>query len=210
MDFLIKNVIYKLTSPSGKVYIGKSKNFNRRLKKYERLDCKTQPKIFKAILKYGFENFWIEIVDCSDSDKELNNLERLNIIKYDSFKNGYNCTEGGDGNSNPTPETRLKYSLARLGKPLSQEAKNKLSEKRKGMKFSEITKKKISMVQKGRLSPRCKPIFCFENGVTYPSSCHAAKALNLSSGNIREHLGGASNRTRVGDKYGNKYTFKYV
>lgn len=54
--------IYKLTSPSGKHYIGQTTDIDKRLKHYKRVDCKTQVKLFRAIEKYGFENFLIEIL----------------------------------------------------------------------------------------------------------------------------------------------------
>jgi predicted GIY-YIG superfamily endonuclease len=35
--------IYKITSPSGRIYIGKTTNLKERLKHYKYLKCKTQP-----------------------------------------------------------------------------------------------------------------------------------------------------------------------
>ena len=52
-----KSGIYKLTSPSGKCYIGQSTDMVQRILKYKRLQCKSQIKLYNAIQKYGFENF---------------------------------------------------------------------------------------------------------------------------------------------------------
>ena len=53
--------IYKITSPSGKVYVGQSVNIERRLKEYKILKCKKQVKLYNSFIKYGFENHKIEI-----------------------------------------------------------------------------------------------------------------------------------------------------
>ena len=43
--------IYKITSPSNKIYIGKSNNINRRFKEYIKLRCKQQPKLYNSFKK---------------------------------------------------------------------------------------------------------------------------------------------------------------
>lgn len=45
--------IYKLTSPSGKCYIGQSVQLEIRHRRYKNLECDRQPKLYNAILKYG-------------------------------------------------------------------------------------------------------------------------------------------------------------
>lgn len=67
--------IYKITSPSGKIYIGQSVDILSRINKYKNAKCITQPIILKSILKYGWENHLFEIVlECEKS--ELNEKER--------------------------------------------------------------------------------------------------------------------------------------
>jgi len=67
MDYEInmnkKSGIYYLTSPSNKCYVGRSVNINRRISTYRNLNCKRQTKLYHALLKYGFENFRIQILD---------------------------------------------------------------------------------------------------------------------------------------------------
>lgn len=83
--------IYKITSPTKKVYIGKSINIERRFKNYKRLACKTQPILYKSLKKYGAENHKFEIV-CECIESELNNLERYYQDLYSVInKNGMNC-----------------------------------------------------------------------------------------------------------------------
>ena len=50
--------------------------------------------LYRAIEKYGIENFSIEEVEETDNPEER---EKYWIEYYGSFKNGYNATLGGDG-----------------------------------------------------------------------------------------------------------------
>jgi group I intron endonuclease len=59
--------IYKITSPSGKIYIGQSVNIDRRWIHYGNIDCKQQPHIFNSLKKYGPENHTFDkIEECSE------------------------------------------------------------------------------------------------------------------------------------------------
>ena len=54
-------------------------------------------KFGKAISKYGWENFSHEILEENiDNLKEAQEREKFWIKQLDTFKNGYNSTEGGD------------------------------------------------------------------------------------------------------------------
>ncbi|MDA3854636.1 MAG: GIY-YIG nuclease family protein [Candidatus Woesearchaeota archaeon] len=48
-----KSAVYKLTSPSGKVYIGQSVDVAQRFSKHKRQTSKTKTKLGSAIRKYG-------------------------------------------------------------------------------------------------------------------------------------------------------------
>lgn len=112
-------IIYKLTSPSNKTYIGQTiQSFHRREQRHAN-DAKFYKlrgeksgycvALCNAINKYGMENFQTEILmECDDS--MLDAYEREMIKKYDSLSpNGYNLTTGGT-NSEFSEETRLKMS----------------------------------------------------------------------------------------------------
>lgn len=68
--------IYKITSPSGKVYIGQSVNIEKRFKAYKYLNkVKNQKRLFNSLNKYGYGNHNFEIlIECTTDD--LNKLER--------------------------------------------------------------------------------------------------------------------------------------
>lgn len=108
--------IYKITSPSGKIYIGQSLDIKRRFNEYKLLNnVNKQPKLYNSLNKYGSINHFYEILEeCSEPD--LNNKERYYQDLYDSTnsKIGLNC--------------RLTKSNDKSGK-LSEEHKKKLSEK---------------------------------------------------------------------------------
>ena len=62
--------------------------------------------LFKAIEKYGFDAFVVdEIFDVALTEYELNEKEIFYIEKFDSFRNGYNSTLGGDGTIGYKPPT---------------------------------------------------------------------------------------------------------
>jgi hypothetical protein len=54
--------IYKITSPTDKVYIGKTTNLKLRVNYYRRLKCKKQPLLFNSLSKYGFDNHKFEVI----------------------------------------------------------------------------------------------------------------------------------------------------
>ena len=129
--------IYKIISPSNRIYIGQSIKIEDRIKSYKNLKCKEQPKLYKSLLKYGFENHKIEIlIECNES--KLNELERHYQEEYDSIENGLNCiyTKTNDRSGKSSEETKLKISLNNtrpfLGKKHSEESRLKMSSSLKG------------------------------------------------------------------------------
>ncbi|WP_428743195.1 hypothetical protein [Tenacibaculum sp.] len=117
--------IYKITSPSGKIYIGKSKNIKRRWYQYKSLHCKTQPKLYNSFKKYCVENHCFEILkECIE--EELSVLELYFIKMYDSINNnkGLNC--------DMSDESKLiSYKLEHNYKRLEKEKKEKTNKRRR-------------------------------------------------------------------------------
>jgi group I intron endonuclease len=98
MDKLETEVIYKITSPSGKVYIGRTKNFNGRMAEHKcnALTKKANNSIYKAIRKYGWDSMKIEII-CEVDALQSKNIEEELIRLNNSVKTGYNDTYLGSG-----------------------------------------------------------------------------------------------------------------
>lgn len=96
--------IYKFENKvNGKIYIGQSVDLERRYKShknnYKNPNCSSYENIFyKALRKYGFENFSYEILEEFEniSKEELNELEIKYIKEYNSYENGYNMNPGGN------------------------------------------------------------------------------------------------------------------
>lgn len=90
--------IYKITSPSGKIYIGQSVNILNRFYRYKSYHCKMQPYLYNSLVKYGAENHRFEILQECELI-QLNDLEKYYIELYSSFdkENGLNLKNGGDG-----------------------------------------------------------------------------------------------------------------
>jgi len=108
---------------NGKCYVGKTKGSMKERKIGHYRDCiraNHYSAFYNALRKYGPDFFEWSVLDECDDLKVLNALERLFIRRLNTRSpNGYNLTDGGDGQSNPTPEIRLKMRLAKLGKTLT-------------------------------------------------------------------------------------------
>lgn len=90
--------IYKITNLiNGHIYIGQSIDIERRWynHKHRHIHSKNSP-LYQAFRKYGINNFQFEIIEECDISL-LNEKEIYWIRYYNSFKNGYNATIGGDG-----------------------------------------------------------------------------------------------------------------
>lgn len=93
--------IYVITNLiNGKQYVGKTtdtieKRWSIHLKDATRREKEQRP-LYKAIKKYGIENFTIKELEKCDI-QFLSERERYWIKKLDTYNNGYNATLGGDG-----------------------------------------------------------------------------------------------------------------
>ena len=142
--------IYKITSPTDKIYIGQSKNIQKRWSYYKNLNCKGQQKLYKSFLKYGVINHVFEILELC-SEQELNTKEFDYIKKYNSFntKHGLNLTSGGD-NLLVSDETRKKISISNTGRKATNESRKKMSESAKGRAMLPQTRDALYNANKGR------------------------------------------------------------
>lgn len=92
--------IYRITNLiNGKCYIGQSidieKRWNEHKTIYSHPRC-SHYHLYRAFCKYGIENFSFSVIEeCEQS--LLNEREKFWIAYYNSFKQGYNMTTGGDG-----------------------------------------------------------------------------------------------------------------
>ena len=143
-------VIYKIVSPNGKVYIGRTKDFEKRMIQHKHTALKHYNEkynyaLYKSIRKYGWDNFEKVILFETDDDVLLKKLEEEFIKAYDSVNKGYNNMYGSDGGDvykdNPERLNGMKQKNSELfsgeknpmyGKTHSIDTKQKQKEKAKG------------------------------------------------------------------------------
>lgn len=94
-------LIYKIENIiNHKIYIGKTiRSFKERKAEHCRSYKTKDSLLYRAMRKYGLENFQFEVIEDNISDKEISNKEKEYIKKYNSYYEGYNMTFGGEGES---------------------------------------------------------------------------------------------------------------
>jgi len=105
-----RGIIYKITSPSGKVYVGQTiQEFKHRIRSHQRKDSKCTL-LKRAIDKYGDEMKY-EIVEENVPQQHLDEREIYWIKELNSLApNGYNCDTGGSAYRTASQVTKDKIS----------------------------------------------------------------------------------------------------
>ena len=146
--------IYKITSPTGKVYIGSSNDISNRVCSYKNLKCKNQTKLYNSIKVHGWDMHKFEIIEeCSVDvllERELYYGIKFNVLdKHD----GLNCRlpKAGDHYSYMSEETKDKIGRA-----------NKLLMKGKTIGHYESILKKLTIEEVKKIKT-----LLFENELTH-------------------------------------------
>lgn len=159
----IVGVVYKYTSPSGKVYIGQTTNEAHRRRTWFCIKRRyAGATIERARAKYGPENFEYEVLykdvfsSFDDAQKALDAKEIYYIELYDSLRNGYNNTNGG-----LFPEFGIQTQLN--GREVKCD-KDGLIARRKLRYHEKHTKEEIQQLRKetNRQNGRWKKIYQFD------------------------------------------------
>jgi group I intron endonuclease len=130
--------IYKITSPTNKVYIGQSTNIERRFKNYKSISqTKGQVMLHNSFKKHGIDNHIFEVIEecCVEL---LNERERYYQDFYDVLNGGLNCllTDTKDSIKVYSAESIERIRQGNLGKEIPDSVRKQTSEtmKRKGIK----------------------------------------------------------------------------
>ena len=89
--------VYCYTSPSGKIYIGQTGQSIKARAGKEGINYQQCPYFYKAIQKYGLENFKVDILKDNLTHEEANYWEEyyINLLDSTNQARGYNLAEGG-------------------------------------------------------------------------------------------------------------------
>ena len=107
----------------------------------------------KKILSENFELISIKyqenLLECQSFNLEINMIKTIGRVDLGTGPLT-NCTDGGEGTSNPSEETRTKMINSKKDKFISYETKVKLHNINIGKKLSDETKKRLSRSHKGK------------------------------------------------------------
>lgn len=194
--------IYKITSPSGKVYIGQSTNIKKRIRDYKSIyNSRKQIALYNSFKKHGTLNHKFEIIEECEIDK-LNERERYYQDFYNVISDGLNCllTSTKEKRKVYSKETIEKMSKSLKGRTFTKEWRENLSKAGMGRKlnkkqtdallksnigriYSEETKLKIILNRKNN-----KIFLDIQNGVYYYSFNDLAKNLGVNASSLYDYF----------------------
>lgn len=178
--------IYKITSPTNRIYIGQSININKRFYAYKRLECKGQYKLYKSLIKYGADKHKFEILETCLED-ELNIKERFYQELYETVTYGLNC---GFVDSNAkrqvmTEEVRARRRESKLGIRNPMFGVKGKDNPLFGKKLPENWRNSLS-----EASANKKLTLCLNTGIFYDSLIQACEAYTLNYGSTMNKMQG--------------------
>lgn len=153
---------------------------------------------YRAIQKYGWDNFTHEIIKDKLTLEEANQLEIKLIEQFHTTDNnyGYNLRQGGSHGA-LSAETIEKIRQSQIGKVVSQETREKMRQASLGRKMPQ-SRIDFLKSQTGFKHPRSKPIMCINTGMIYGSSGEAERQLGISSRSIRAAASNFKGQKRAG------------
>lgn len=145
---------------NGKMYIGQTKSIQDRWKPSGYYHC---VKFYRAIQKYGWENFEHIILKDNLTKEEADKYESYYIELYNSIEDGYNLSGGGDNKSTISDSTKKKLSDKSLELWKNEEYRERQKISRLNAwnsEYGNIRKQKMSESNKGEKNSRARKIKC--------------------------------------------------
>lgn len=186
--------IYKLTSPSGKIYIGQTQSLYDRVRGYK--GGKFNKYMRRAVEKYGSDSMTLEILEKDISLDKLDEREQFYLDILQPFGDkGYNiCKDAGTTRGRKRPPEEMKGSIDYMtgrfgelnhfyGKKHSEETKQKQREDKLGKKQSnETIQKRVEKISKcvKQVDPITKEIIAEFSSISEASLKTNIKACNIS------------------------------
>ena len=142
--------IYKITSPSSKVYIGQSFNIKRRWSVYRGMRF-YKCKLYSSFLKWGVKNHIFEMVHELPIDVSrdvMNNYECFYMEQYKNCEVELLNLKGGGSKGRYSKESREKMSKSQkmiVKKPHTDQAKKNMSIAQSGRIVTDESKEKMRL-----------------------------------------------------------------
>jgi len=187
--------IYKITSPSNRIYIGQSINMEKRWKKHKYERNRLQHKLYNSFKKYGVENHIFEKVE-ECSIEQLNERERYWQDYYNVLDGGLNCclTNTNTKSGCFSDEHKSNITKAKLGKKQKEGYGLKMKLLLTGQTRTKETIKLITLHRNTKehndavVKAKSKPINQYDlNGnfiKEWPSGKEASRVLKLQQSGI--------------------------
>lgn len=203
--------VYMHTSPSEKRYIGITQQSPPEKRWKNGCGYQGQAYFYRAIQKYGWDNFQHEILFKGLTKEEAEQKEIELIPCYDSTNSnkGYNIEYGGNSigkmseaqkrklkevhtGRRCSEETRKKMSESGKKKVFSKEHRKHLSESKLGKRHTEGTKNKISMNRKDK-----KGVFQYSKDFIFIKEYESISLANKITGIARQNIISCCNYKRL-------------
>ena len=169
-----KPLIYKISSPSGKAYIGQTCWWTQRMWKHANGKSKC-PGLNNAVAKYGWDRMHCEVI-WEGPEEKLDAMEIKLIREHDTVRNGYNILPGGEFNPAKDPASLEKM---RIG------WQNGTTRAKHAAAFTPEVRANMSASQKAR---------CARDG---NAQVRAAAAKGLAKANLAKHSPAAKAKARA-------------
>ena len=193
-------VVYMHIAPNGKKYVGITKTSPQKRWNSGK-GYMSQQLFYRAIQKYGWENFTHAILADNLDETDAKNMEVQLIDKYQltNVNFGYNVSPGGDtgnglcGKTHPmygkhlSDETRRKISEATLGRKPWNYGIYGMESSFKGKHHTESAKKKLSekaSLRTAGKNPHARSVICTTTKEVFPTATEAAKKYHCNQSNI--------------------------
>lgn len=190
-----KFIVYRHISPSGKSYVGITRT-NPKTRWHNGLGYRNNKHFYRAIQKYGWDNFRHQILYTDLTKDEASFAERvcIDVWGLNNPKKGYNINKGGIFGDRLSEETKKKLSDFNKGKVMSKETRDKISKAFKGEKHpmygkhhTEEARRKMSIKKSGRNHPNYGKHLSNETKVKISQAQKSRKSvamLDVENGNI--------------------------
>lgn len=172
--------IYMITNTiNGKKYIGQSNWLKKRIGAHIyhlRNGTHSNIHLQRSFNKYGEDVFDISILEYCD-EEYLNEKEMYYIELYDTFRNGYNQTEGGEGNRGYKFSDDSKKKMSESHYDCSGENNPMFGKSWKDYVTEDVLRQHNQTISERLLAnpPVHNETVCLNNGVVYNSAAEAAR-----------------------------------